>query len=237
MMQPPLDGDEAPPVTFTRAGLAAGLRQMVPLAIGIFTYGLVFGVLSRQVGLSLLESLLMSSLVFAGSAQFVALGLWTAPLPVLQIVFTTLVVNLRHLLMGAAVYPWLSRVPAPLAFTSVFFMTDESWALTMRRLAGGYRDIAFLLGSGIMTFVAWVGSTLAGRALGGVIQDPTQWGLDFAFTAIFLALLAGFWRVKSDLLPWLVALGVVVAALRYRGQGSGVRDQGSGAGEVGPDGA
>ena len=102
-------------VTFTRAGALAGARRTVPLGVSAFAVGAVFGVLARQAGLGLPEALLMSALVFAGSAQFVALGLWATPLPVLAIVLTTLVVNLRHVLMGAALRSWLARLPAPLA--------------------------------------------------------------------------------------------------------------------------
>src|SRR5215470_13566054 len=92
--------------TFTRRGLLDGTRMILPLALGAFTYGAVFGVLARQAGLSVLEALLMSGLVFAGASQFVALGLWTAPLPIVALISTTLIVNLRHVLMGAALRPW-----------------------------------------------------------------------------------------------------------------------------------
>jgi predicted branched-subunit amino acid permease len=99
-----------PPVTFTRAGLAVGVRRTLPIALGDFAFGLVFGVVARQAGLSLSESVLMSGLVFAGAAQFIAIGLWTAPLPIVSLIVTTLVVNLRHLLMGAALRPWFARL-------------------------------------------------------------------------------------------------------------------------------
>jgi 4-azaleucine resistance transporter AzlC len=172
-------------------------------------------VLARQAGLSPLEATLMSGLVFAGAAQFVALGLWTVPLPVVAIVLTTLVVNLRHVLMGASLRPWFARLSARKAYGSVYFMVDESWALTMRELAAGGRDVAFLLGSGLLLFGAWLASTLAGQLLGAVVRDPARWGLDFAFTAAFVALLVSMWRGRSDLVPWLVAAAVAVAAAHW----------------------
>ncbi len=202
------------PITFTRIGALTGARQAVPIALAVFAYGLVFGVLARQAHLSLLEALLMSGAVFAGSAQFVALGLWSAPhlpLPIAAIVAATLVVNLRLLLMGAALRPWFARLPPLAAYASVFFMADENWALTMADFARGGRDGAFLLGSGLTLFVAWLGATFAGSMLGGAIGDPTRLGLDFAFTAVFIALLAGLWRGKGDLLPWIVAAAVAIA--------------------------
>lgn len=200
------------PVVFDRRGVGRGFRQAIPIALGIFTYGLVFGVLARQAGLSVLESTLMSSLVFAGASQFVALGLWVAPLPVGTILLTTLVINLRHLLMGAALSPWLRRLPPPVAYGSLFFMVDESWALTASALARGERNVGYLLGSGLAAFVGWVGATFVGGTLGSAITDPARWGLDFAFTAGFIALLVGLWRGAADLWPWIGAGGVAVAA-------------------------
>ncbi|MDB5075287.1 MAG: hypothetical protein JWO42_1466, partial [Chloroflexi bacterium] len=153
--------------TLSRAALIEGARQALPLALSIFAYGLVFGVLAGQAGLSAPESLLMSMLVFAGSAQFVALGLWVAPLPVVPIVLTTLVVNVRHVLMGAALRPVLDDLPRRLAYASVFFMTDESWALTMSESAAGRGGSGFFIGSSLTMYVAWFSSTLVGRTLGG----------------------------------------------------------------------
>ena len=203
-------------ITFTLSGALLGARRTIPIAISAFAIGLVFGVLARQAKLSILESFLMSGLVFAGASQFVALSLWIAvPLPVITIILTTLVVNLRHLLMGASLRPWFSQLPLSKAYASVFFMVDESWALSMSDFAAGGRDMAFLLGSGMTLFVAWVSSAVIGHALGSSVQDPAQWGLDFAFTAVFLALLAGMWKGKSDLLPWAVAAIVAVAAAHW----------------------
>ncbi len=199
-------------VTFGRAGVLAGARQVVPVALGVTAYGLVFGVLARQSGLSLLEVLLMSGLVFAGSAQLLVLSLWSMPLPLGAIILTTLLVNLRNLLMGVALSPWFSRLPPHKAYTTIFFLADENWALTMGEFARGQRDAAFLLGSGLVLYAAWLGSTALGRLLGEGVADPTRWGLDFAFTAVFLSLLVGFWKGKADLVPWLVAAVVAVAA-------------------------
>ncbi len=204
-------------VTFTRAGVAAGARAAVPIGLGVASYGLVFDALAGQAHLSLLEALLMSGLVFAGASQFVALGLWVAPLPIAAIVGATLIVNLRLVLMGAALRPWFARLSPFAAYGSIFFVADENWALTMAQFARGGRDAAFLLGSGLVVFAAWTGSTLVGRVLGAVLPNPARLGLDFAFTAIFLALLVGFWKGRSSLAPWVVAAIVAVVAARVLG--------------------
>ncbi|HET7270154.1 MAG TPA: AzlC family ABC transporter permease, partial [Rubrobacter sp.] len=149
-------------VTFTLSGALAGAKRCVPIAISGTAIGLVFGTLAGQAGLGAIEAALMSALVFSGAAQFVVLGLWTAPLPVATIVLATLVVGLRHLLMGAALGPVFSKLPRLKAYGSVFFMADENWALTMGEFAKGRRDTAFLIGGGLLMWVAWTTSTLVG---------------------------------------------------------------------------
>ena len=200
-------------VTFTLWGVLLGARRTIPLAISGFAIGIVFGVLAHQSKLSVIDALLMSALVYAGASQFVALSLWTTiPYPVTTIILTTFIVNMRHLLMGASLRPWFSKLSPWKVYSSVFFMVDESWALTMSDFAKGGRDAGFLLGSGFILYIAWVSSAVVGRTVGAWIQNPAQWGMDFAFTAVFLALLVGMWKGKSNLLPWVVAAIVAVAA-------------------------
>ncbi len=202
-------------INFTASGAIKGARQSLPLVFGVFSNGAVFGMLARQAGLSLGEASLMSGLVYAGASQFMALGLWIAPLPVITIVLTTLVVNLRHILMGAALRPWFSGLSPLKSYGAVFFMGDESWAMAMREFAAGGRNGAFMLGSGVAQFIAWLSSTVMGYALGAVIEDPARWGLDFIFIATFTALLVGMWKSKSDLLSWGVAATVALAAAHW----------------------
>lgn len=204
-------GDHAA-VSFSFPGAVAGAVRCAPVEIGGFAEDEAFGVLASQAGLGAAESVLMSVLVFSGATQFVVLGIWTAPLPVATILLTTLVVNLRYLLMGAALGPWFSGLSRTKAYGSLFFLADENWAMAMAEHAKGHRDAAFLLGGGLVMYASWVGSTLVGHTLGGALRDPVRWGLDFAFAAVFLALLVGMWRGKSDLAPWVVAAAVAVAA-------------------------
>ena len=200
-------------MTFTLSGALLGAKRTIPLAISAFAIGIVFGVLARQARLSVVDALLMSGLVYAGASQFVALSLWTAiPFPVTTIILTTFIVNMRHLLMGAALRPWFANLSPWKVYTSVFFMVDESWAMTTSDFAKGGRDAGFLFGSGFILYLAWVSSAVIGRTVGAWIQNPAQWGFDFAFTAVFTALLVGMWKGKSNLLPWVVAAVVAVAA-------------------------
>jgi 4-azaleucine resistance transporter AzlC len=192
-----------------------GARLFVPLAISIAAYGVVWGVLAGQAGMSVLEVALMSSLVFAGASQFVALEMWTpGNQPVASIIIATAIINLRMLLMSATLRPLTRHMPLPRALGAMFFVSDEQWALTMAEVAKGKGSIAFLLGTGVMSWLAWMSSTLLGRLAGAFIDNPERYGLDFAFTATFIALLLGMWKGKADLVPWAVAALAAIAAAR-----------------------
>lgn len=192
-----------------------GALRFVPVAISVAAYGLVWGVLAGQKGLSLAEVALMSGLVFAGASQFVALDMWQpGALPIASIVVATLIVNLRLVLMSATMRPLVAHLPPWRALATMFLVSDESWAMTMAERDRGGAGLAFFLGTGVLCWLSWLGSTLIGRFVGSVIEDPTALGLDFAFTATFLALLLGMWRGRADLVPWIV--GGLVAVLVSR---------------------
>jgi len=203
--------DDAPDVQFGWVGLRDGFVQCVPVAVGVAGYGVVFGVLAREAGLSVAEATLMSATVLAGAAQLIAVELWADPVPVVAVVGTTLVVNLRYVLMGAALRPWFRRLAPRQAYASVFFTADENWALTMGELRSGSRLGAFLLGSGLAIWSFWVAATVVGATAGGVVGDPSSYGLDFALTAVFLAIAVELWEGRSTLAPWGATAVVAVA--------------------------
>jgi 4-azaleucine resistance transporter AzlC len=207
------DGASGPdPVTFRREGIRAGFLTCVPVALGVAGYGIAFGVLANQVGLSVAEAALMSAVVVAGASQIVAVELWADPIPIAAIVVTTFAINLRYSLMGAALQPWFKRLSASKAYGSLFFMADENWALTMRDFRAGNKRGAFLLGSGIAVWSFWVVSTVVGALAGGLVGDPARYGADFVLAAVFVALAAELWEGQSSLLPWVVALGTALIA-------------------------
>lgn len=209
------ESDRRPAVPFTMHGLWHGARAATPLVLSAAAFGLVFGVVARQAGLSLIESVLMSALVFAGTSQLVALQLWVMPLPIVAVILATFAVNARHLLFGAALRPWFRGLPLVKAYGSLFFMTDGNWALALREHAAGRRDAAILLGSGIPVHLAWTGSTALGFVLGGLVGDPARWGLDIILPVFCVAMLAGLWKGRSDAVPWLTAAAAAVLASAF----------------------
>jgi predicted branched-subunit amino acid permease len=141
----------------------------------------------------------------------VALDLWgPTPLPIGAIVLATAIVNLRIALMTATLAPLARGWRRGPALMAMWLTTDESWALTMREWREGRASLAFLAGAGAACWVTWLISTLTGRLAGAGLDDPARYGLDFAFTAIFLALLMGMWKGRLDLVPWGVAALVAI---------------------------
>lgn len=205
------DGQVPETVEFSMSGLRDGFLTCVPVALGVGGYGVVFGVVAREAGLSVGEAALMSATVLAGAAQLIAVELWKTDASAVAVLATTLVVNLRYVLMGAALQPWFERLSRLQAYGSVFFTADENWALTMKEFRNGSDSGAFLLGSGLAIWVFWVVATVLGATAGGIVGAPSTYGLDFVLTAIFVALLADLWEGTGDLLPW--ASAAIVAAL------------------------
>ncbi|MBI1909828.1 MAG: AzlC family ABC transporter permease [Deltaproteobacteria bacterium] len=202
-------------MTFSWNGFRRGLQQTIPLAFSVGAYGLLFGMLAQKAGMSLAETLLMCLTVFAGASQLVATDLWQSPLPVLAIIVTTFVINARHLLMGAALHPWFKSLKPHQAYGSLFFCADENWAFSLASFQKGEKDLAFLAGGGFSIYTFWFTASWIGFTGGQIIPDPRVWGLDFAFTAVFLALLVSLWQGRGDLWPWLVAAVAAVVTHHF----------------------
>lgn len=208
-------GAGAPPVqaasiVFTWDGARRGAVAMLPLLPGVVAFGLLYGFLAFQAGLTVLEVGLFSALVFAGASQFLALELWHEPLPVLTLLVGVIVLNLRHVLMGAAIMPWLRPFGGWRAHGSLYFMADESWGMAMAEHQRGGRDGAYLIGAGVTLWVFYVTSSLFGTMAGDFSAVVERFGLAFLTTAFFTVLLAGFWRSRADFLPWATAAAIAL---------------------------
>lgn len=197
---------------FSRPAVIAGVRASLPLQIALVPFGLVCGIIAEGKGLSLLEAVLMSGLCYAGSAQLLALSHWAVPAPVLAATLAAFVVNLRMALMGPVIAPWLDRVQGWRLFATLFVMADQNWAMSVRELQAGRWNAGYLFGSGIVMWTVWVLTTAAGHFMGSSMRPPPGHPLFFAALAVFVAITAGAWRGRRDLLPWIVA-GVVSWAL------------------------
>jgi 4-azaleucine resistance transporter AzlC len=154
----------------------------------------------------------MSVIVFAGGAQFAAIETWVYPVPVATLTLATLLINARHVLMGASLGPKL-RASRWQKFIGFYFLTDESWALAERRSLDRPVTAAYWFAMAMTLPVSWIGSTILGAVLGSLLGDPARLGADFAFTALFIGLIGGFGHGRVALVT--VATSGAVAALVY----------------------
>ncbi|NDV11290.1 AzlC family ABC transporter permease [Crenobacter caeni] len=199
----------------------AGARDTVPMLVGAAPFGLIFGALATSSHLTPAQTLAMSLLVFAGSSQFIAVGLFAAgtALPVLWL--TTLVVNLRHALYSATLLPYARDWPLRWRLPLAFWLTDETFAVVEHRLRSGMvaGGAAYWLGSSLAMYGNWLLWTLLGIMVGQGIPGIAGWGLDFAMLATFTAIVAPQLKTRPALAAALVAGAVALwlRALPYQG--------------------
>lgn len=174
---------------------------MTPLWLAVIPFGISYAVVARAVGLSAIETQALSLLVFAGSAQFSAAGLFGRGVGGAEIVFTTFLLNVRHVLYGVTLSRTL-RLPWRRRLVAAFFLTDEAFGVTA---ASRERSFSYLLGCELSLFLTWNLATAGGIVLGAAIPDPVELGVDFVFPLGFLALLVPLVRSRVELTVALVA--------------------------------
>ena len=180
--------------------------------LGVFPFGLAFGIFGQSVGLTPGELILMSLTVFAGAAQFISLPMFAAGAGLVMITITTLLINLRHLLMGASLVPYMEKLSMPWKALLCFGMADETYAVTISRAQTAGYTREYQLGSNVAGYLTWSLSTVLGILLGSRVSNPLAWGLDFAMPATFLALLVPRLVDRTSLVVCGVAAAVSVAA-------------------------
>src|SRR5215203_5775629 len=151
-----------------------GLRDIAPVMIAAAPIGGLFGAISASKGLSLAEVALMSTLVFAGGAQFAAIEMWSYPVPVAAILFSTPLVNVRHVLMGASLAPKTRGFSFAQRHLGFFFLTDEAWALAERRALAKSVTPAYWFACAATLASVWIGASILGAVVGAFLGDPKR---------------------------------------------------------------
>lgn len=199
-----------------RAEFLAGMKATIPLVIGAVPFGLIFGALSITSGISVLGTMALSVFVFAGSAQFIGVGLVAAGASIPVIVLTTFVVNLRHALYSATLAPYVKHLPQRWLLPLAYMLTDESFVTASTHYAAP-GDLThkhwYYLASNVILFGFWQLATWGGIFAGTVIPDPTRLGLDFAMSATFIGMMVPLIKTRPVLAAVVVAS--VVAVLTF----------------------
>jgi predicted branched-subunit amino acid permease len=191
-------------VSFKRDFLA-GMRQCVPVVVAAAPFGLLFGALAVDNGLSVGEAVLMSATIYAGASQMVGIDLFNGSAAPWLIVLSIFAVNFRHVLYSAAVGRRISHFSLWQKAVAFFLLIDPVYAETERRSeAGKSMTFAWYLGIGLPVYLSWVAEGYLGAVFGGLIENPEEFGIDFLLPLYFMALVLGF-RSRKNWLPVVLA--------------------------------
>lgn len=203
-----------------RHNLRLGVTKTLPLLLGIIPFGLAYGILATQAGLTVVETMAMSLIVFAGASQFMAVGMFAAAADPFTIIVSTWLINLRHLVMGLSLSPYLAQVGPWWQRMLAFGMADEVYLTTITHYREEQAEVGadhgsphFMLGSALLLYVGWAATSLAGALVGRSISDPLAWGLDFAMPATFLTMLLPLIATRRTLA--VVVVSAVTATATY----------------------
>ena len=176
----------------------AAVVDTLPTVFGYLGIATAFGVIARASGFSTITVILMSVIIYAGSAQFTTVSMLAAGSPIASIVFATFMVNSRMILMSTTVVPYFKKDSLGKGMLIGTLLTDESFALAMNKLnyTNGKMNFSWFNTENIISYSTWVIATMIGALLGNFIEDPKKLGLDFANVAMFIGLL--YLQIKSD---------------------------------------
>lgn len=204
-----------------------GVKDCLPTVLGYLSIGFAAGVVEKTSGMSLAEIALMSLLLYAGSAQFIAAGMMVASTPATAIIFTVFFVNLRHLLMSAAMAPYFRHLPVWQNVSIGALLTDETFGVAATRLSGKSKgSYQWMSGLNLTGYINWLVANVAGGIFGQWIATPEKFGLDFALPAMFIGLfmlqLMERSKHRVDLLVAISAVVIAVAGTVYVSGSAGV---------------
>ena len=192
-----------------------GLKQALPFIFIVGPFGLVFGTIASNAGLSVIEALSFSVFVMAGSAQLTALQLMLDGSPTLIVVLSALAVNLRMMMYSASLTPYLGKAPLKQRILAAYSTLDQSYALSLQQFETEPQmtlqaRMRFFLGAAAPVIPTWYISTFAGAFLGK--SFPSELPLDFAIPLTFIALFAPLLRSAAHISA---ALSATIAAALF----------------------
>jgi 4-azaleucine resistance transporter AzlC len=194
-----------------RSEFLAGCRAIFPLVVGSIPFGIIFGTLAVSSGLSFTGAVAMSAFVFAGSSQFIALGLLSTGTAVPLIILTTFVVNLRHLLYAVSLVPHVRYLSQRWKLPIGFWLTDEAFAVGIARYnqpdASPFKHW-YYIGGALTLYINWQICTWIGLTVGQLIPNAAHWGLDFAMSVTFIGMTIPY-LVNRPMIAAVIVAGLV----------------------------
>lgn len=200
----------------------AGFMQLVPISMFVIAFGAAFGLAGTQANLSEASILAMSATVFAGASQFAAIELWGNQVPLFTLMITVFAINARHLVMGAALHPWLNGLPTVKRYGVMAVVSDANWAMSMQAFRLGKPGLGILLGGGLALWSFWILGTWLGIYFGSAIQNPMSLGIDMVMGCFLLSMVIGGEKNWRIFIIWTVAACSSLLAYWYLPENSHV---------------
>jgi 4-azaleucine resistance transporter AzlC len=172
----------------------SGIADAWPMFLAYAPIAALWGTLAAAKGFSPLEAMLMSFFVYAGASQFVAIEMWGAAQSIFLLIFTIFIINVRHVLYAASIARHMGGIAKRWHAPLMYVLTDEAWALLERKALTQLLTLGYFVGVAVPLWPTWFLSSAIGAFIGKQLPDPALIGLDFAFAAMFIAILAGFWK-------------------------------------------
>jgi len=220
-------------VPFTAAGFRRGVRAGVPLGISILVYGMAFGLIAAQASFGLVQAVVTSAAIYSGSAQLAAVNLiQSGEATLATLAAAILVINARYVLFGAALRPWLGQTTPLRAYGSLMLVGDANWMVVMKAIDGGETDRAYLAGTGVPMFVAWLSGTALGVGAVSVLPAPQVLGLDLMLPAFAAAMMTAMVKVPLALVPVFVGAGAALGTAMVAGPSWGIIGAGLAGGAI-----
>ena len=202
-----------------QAALLDGARRGLPVMIASAPFGLLYGALAADQGLTLFETVLMSAAIYGGASQIVGLELFGQKVPPALVVLSIFAVNFRHILYSAAVGRRIARWPLVQQLAAFFFLVDPVYAETENRVERGERlSFAWYMGMCLPIYVSWLAVSGIGHVFGKLVPDPHALGFDFLVTIYFFGLVLGF--RKRPLWAPIVLVSGIASVIAYKTVGS-----------------
>lgn len=196
-----------------------GAKDGFPVVIAAAPFGMLFGTLAIENGLTISEAVLMSTLVFAGASQMVGIELFGQNIAPWLILLSIFAVNFRHVLYSATLGRYFNHMPASHQALAFFFMTDPQFASSEQRGESGVKvTLAWYMGMAIPLYIFWIVEAWLGAVFGSLISDTEALGITFLLSIYFLALLMSF-RGRSLFVP-VVAVSALSSSIAYLTLGS-----------------
>lgn len=210
-METDLTGEQQRAARTEREDVLAGVRDILPATFGVIPYALILGFAAASTGLTVAQTVSMSSFVYAGLAQLAMIDLFSQQASIVVVVATALIINLRFMVYSASMAPHFERLNTEWRWLCSFLLVAPVYAIALnafeqdRPTHYGW----YFLGVAVPMWAIWVGGTLAGMVVGAHI--PTEWQLGFTVQLIFIAILMQFVEDRSTVMAALVGGGVSVA--------------------------